>query len=173
MSKNKDNDAKQESGNRAKKDTLNILKECELIASIDKGENLSANVVEKASCDLKVKLKSHPDILVLITSTNSFRDDRLDIANTRMRRLKKAYAEKGQKVVCIVTSNCANERTHGDDSKLLNGYNFGKREEIGLDVLVKTNNLVEVLQTMSNVQNKNNIEMMLTAAKECIEKKKY
>ena len=100
MSKNKDNDAKQESGLNSKKNTLNILKECDLIASIDKGENLSANVVEKASCDLKVKLKSHPNILVLITSTNSFRDDRLDTANTRMRRLKKAYAEKGQKTVC-------------------------------------------------------------------------
>ena len=173
MAKNQDNIDKQASGLKAKQYTLKILQECEIVTLLPKDTSLSKNDIEKATYDLKLKLNAHPDVAILVTSTNSFRDDRLDTANTRMRRVKKRYDEQGNKCICIVTSNCANERTRGDDTKYLNGYNFGEREEVGLDVLVKTDDLIEVLQVMSEVENKNDALKMIEAAKACVKKKNY
>jgi hypothetical protein len=173
MAKNKDNAAKAARGKEVKNSTKAILKECEGVTILQKDNNLSKNSIEKASYDEKVKINAHDEVAILITTTSSFRDDRLDTANTRMRRVKRRYDEQKKKCICIVTSSCDGERTKGDDSKLLNAYNFGDREEVGIDLLVKSEDLVCVLQSMMLVEEKNDVAKMIAAAKACIKKKNY
>lgn len=151
------------SGIKAKQHTIDVLYTNPCVIDIRKGLDLSKNRIEKAICDLEITLVNHTQVLVCITSTNSFRDDRLDIANTRMFRHKKANQESFQPCIYIVTSNCDNERTSGDDIELLHAYNFENRDMIGIDLLVKTKDINNLLIAINNTEECNNPIAMILA----------
>lgn len=134
----------------AKQHTIDVLNANPNIKVIEKGEDLSKTRIEKAICDLKVELSNRNNVYLCITTTNSFRDDRLDIANTRMLRHKKISQADNKNYIYIVTSNCDNERTTGDDAILLNEYNFGNREMIGIDLLVRTKDISNLINAICN-----------------------
>lgn len=173
MPRNIDNEIKQENGNKAKRNTFAALKDCEVIDTIKRGPNLTRNPIERASCDLEILLNNHPSISILIHSTHSLRDDRLAASNACMGRLKKRYGEQKKKVICIMSTDCDNERAASESSRLLNGYNLSVREDVGIDFIVKTGDIANVLAEMNNVEDKNDVASMIAAAKKVIKEKNY
>ena len=170
---NVDNGKKASHGAQAKKDTLGMIERCEVVKSVTSGPKVSLNIIEKASCHLEVTVNNHDNVSIYITSTWSLRDDRMDTVNTRMGRLKKHAAQNKKNVICILVSNCEEEHESMPNSVLLNAYNFGERNDVGIDIVVKTQHINDVLETINNVESKNDVNAIITAIKDTIQKKEY
>lgn len=177
MARNKDNEKKMSNGEKAKLHTREAIQNCEIVKSMKKGPNLSRNNIEKATCDLQIELSNHQDVVILIHSTFSLRDDRLESSNTKMGRLKRRLKEQKKSAICIMATDNNNGRS-GDgptpeSSRLFNGYNFGDREDVGIDMVVHNKDLTNVLMEMNNVEEKNGVNAMIAAARKVIKTKNY
>ena len=171
MPRNIDNENKNKRGREVKDQTLTIINNCEVVESVEKGKDLSKIKIEKAKYDTLINLKNH-QIPILVTTTSSLRDDRMDTINSQHRRAKKILSEQNKKAICMLVSTCDSERSPGDDHKLFNAYNFENREEIGIDLVVKQQDLKEVLQTIYKTENDDRDEMII-ASLDLIKKKNY
>ena len=171
MPRNIDNEKKNQRGKEVKDQTFTIANNCEIVDSVEKGKDLSKIKIEKAKYDIMINLKNH-QIPVLVTTTSSLRDDRMDTINSQHRRVKKILSEQNKKAICVLVSTCDSERAPGDDHKLLDAYNFGNRDEIGTDLVLKQQDLKEVLQVIYQVENDDRDEMIV-AALDYIKKQNY
>lgn len=173
MPVNIDNIEKPKHGRQSKNQTKELIAQSEGVTILKKDENLAKNKVEIARYDIKININQHPDVAILISTTASLRDDRLDTANSCMLRCKRRYAENDKQCICIVTSPCDSERNPGDDKVFFDAYNFGDREDVGIDVLIKTEDLAGVLNAMAAVVDKNDVLKMIAAAKDYIKTLNY
>lgn len=170
---NLDNGRKASHGAQAKKDTKEMIQKCEVLKSLKGGPKVSANIIETASCHLEVTLNNHNNASIYITSTWSLRVGRMDAVNTIMKRLKDHAAQNNKNVICILVSNCEEELPSRPNSVLLNAYNFEERGCVGIDVVVKTEDIPDVLNAINNVESQNDIDAMIAAIKDVLKKKSY